>query len=312
MKIVFFGSSKFVIPIIEVLRKNFDLALVVTTEKFPTDPVLSYCNTNKIPSLSVSNLSDPNFIRQLGGSTFEFSLGVLASFGSIIPNEVLNLFPKGIINIHPSLLPRYRGPTPVQTAILNGDKKTGVTIIKLDKEVDHGAILFQTKENILPNDTNESLYERLFKLGAGSIVSTIELYLKGKIKLRKQNHAKATFTKRLTREDGYVDISKLNPFDKLRVGHSAELSRSHAERSRSIKTQNSKLLNRMIRAYYPWPGVWTRIGIRNNESGIRDKILKFLPKKKIQVEGRKPMSYKDFINGYPKIGKEILTKLEIN
>ena len=288
LKIIFFGSSKFVIPIIEALRKNFDLCLVITTEKLLTDPIPSYCIKSKVRYYVVTDFRDRQVLQEL--ARLNADVGVLASFGAILPNEVLNLFPHGIINIHPSLLPKYRGPTPVQTVILNGDKTTGVTVIKLDEQVDHGPILAQRKEPILENDTAESLYERLFKLSASSIVSTIELYLKGKIELRKQNHAKATFTKRLSREDGHIDLQ--NPPAK-------------------------EIFDRMIRAYDPWPGVWTSIQTTNNKQLLTTKKtsevrIKFLPEKKIQVEGKKPMSYKDFINGYPKIGKEILTKLEIN
>lgn len=300
LKVIFFGSSKHVIPIIEVLKKNFDLALVVTTETpkpslaLPSQtwrsyPVIKHCVGNKIPYLSISNLSDPNLKSLI--LNLKSPLAVLASFGAIIPSEVLNLFPHGIINVHPSLLPKYRGPTPVQTAILNGDKTTGVTIIKLDEQVDHGPILAQVEEPIFESDTSESLYQRLFRLCSSSIVSTIELYLKGKIKLREQNHAEATFTKRLSRQYGYIDLQK---------------------------TPKPEIIDRMIRAYYPWPGAWTQWKM-SREAGSRSagengkwKIVKFLPEKKIQVEGKKPMNYKDFINGYPKIGKEILTKLGIN
>ncbi|MEK7518080.1 MAG: methionyl-tRNA formyltransferase [Patescibacteria group bacterium] len=290
-KIVFFGSSKFVIPIIEVLRKNFDLSFIVTTEKEPTDSVPSYCAENKIPFLSVSNLSDP--ILNSKFLILNSQLGVLASFGAIIPKRILNAFPKGIINIHPSLLPKYRGPTPVQTSILNGDKTTGATIIKLDEEVDHGPIIVQKDAKILPNDTAESLHERLFRLGAGSIVQTIELYLKGEITPKEQNHSQATFTKRLTREDGFIDIQS---------------------------PPSSQILDRMIRAYHPWPGVWTKLkmnpstslrlrGSDSRSSGKKLKIIKLLPENKIQVEGKRPMIYKDFINGYPE-GKDIFEKLE--
>jgi len=299
MKVVFFGSSKHVIPIIEMLKNNLELSLVITTEHGPNSPIASYCKKYKLHYYIVLEFrkQKEEIMKKVQSTRAE--VGVLASFGAVIPNDVLHTFPKGIINIHPSLLPKYRGPTPVQTAILNGDTTTGVTIIKLDEQVDHGPILAQRKEPILENDTAESLYERLFKLSASSIVRTIELYLKGKIELRQQNHVKATFTKRLSRVDGYVDISKL-------------------------KTQNSKLLNRMIRAYHPWPGVWTNIQTTTNKQLLTTKKtsevsnqklevrIKFLPEKKIQVEGKKPMSYNDFINGYPKIGKEILTKLEIN
>lgn len=267
LKTVFFGSSKFVIPIIETLKDNFKLSLVITTERELNSPIVSYCKMHKLHYYIVLEYrKQKNEIIKIIQST-KATLGVLASFGAIIPNEVLNLFPHGIINIHPSLLPKYRGPTPVQTAILNGDKTTGVTIIKLDEQVDHGPILAQKKELIEKNDTAESLYERLFKLSASSIVDTIELYLKGKIKLIKQNHDKATFTKKLSRVDGHINLQ--NP-------------------------PSPKILDRMVRAYYPWPSTWTELRIKNHELRI-----KFLPEKKIQVEGKKPMSYKDFINGYP-------------
>lgn len=283
MKVIFFGSSKYVIPIIEVLKKNFDLALVVTTEKSAIDPVLSYCIKSKVCYYVVTDFRNKKILKELRKTNA--SLGVLASFGAILPNEILRIFPKGIINIHPSLLPKYRGPSPVQAAILNGDKKTGVTIIKLDGEVDHGPILAQKEELIKENDTAESLYERLFKLSAGSIVQTIELYLKKKITPQEQDNSNATFTKRLSRQDGYIDFKK---------------------------PPKPEMLHRMIHAYNPWPSAWTKWKMENvPQDGIplrgrKWKIIKFLPDKKIQVEGKKPMSYKDFLNGYPNLNPVIL------
>lgn len=276
--VIFFGSSKFVIPILEVLRKNFDLKLVITTEKNPTDAVPSYCKANNIEFLSVSNLSNQIVKSQL--LNVNCQTAVLTYFGLIIPKEILQIFPKGIINIHPSLLPKYRGPTPVQTAILNGDKTTGVSIIKLDEQVDHGPILGQEKEGILDTDTAESLYKRLFEKGASLLLKILNNYLKGSLKPIAQNHKEATFTKHLTRQDGYLSISNV--------------------------TTTVVRIERMIRAYFPWPGVWTRL---RQDSG-QSKIIKFLPDKKIQVEGKKPMSYKDFINGYPNAKSVILQILQ--
>ena len=293
VNVVFFGSSKFVIPILEVLRRNFDLSLVLTTENPKTlkvdlalqgealqsYAVVEYCVKKKIKYLSVSGLSDPNL--KLKIENLKLEIAVLADFGLIIPQQILNVFPMGIINIHPSLLPKYRGPTPVQTAILNGEKITGVSIMKLDKEIDHGPILGQEKEEILDTDTADILYKRLFEKGANLLIKVLPNYIKGSLKPTTQNHKEATFTKTLTRQDGYVDISK-------------------------IKMQKSKI-DRMIRAYFPWPGVWFATKLNNVE-----KIIKLLPDQKIQVEGKKPVSYKDFLNGYPKEGKEILEKLKLS
>ncbi len=298
MKIIFFGSSQHVIPIIDALQNNYDLSLVLTTENpalpagrpkgdlalqgdaLQSYPVVKYCVENKIPYLSVSNLSDHN-TKYLILNT-QSPVAILADFGLIIPQSILNMFPMGIINIHPSLLPKYRGPTPVQTAILNGEKITGVTIIKLDEEVDHGPILGQEKEKILPTDTAETLYKRLFEKGANLLIKLLPDYLNTKLKPFPQNHKNSTFTEHLIRQDGFIDLSssslKIDPSTALRI---------------KLK----------IRAYHPWPGVWTNIMI--NDKGLR---IKLLPENKIQVEGKKPMGYKDFLNGYPQL-KQQLEKL---
>src|SRR3989344_2885604 len=119
MNIVFFGSSRFVIPIIEKLRKNNTVSLIVTTEDTPQEAIPKYANKENIPYISVKKI-DHSVVEKISSEHAEFA--VLAYFGIIVPDEFLALFPKGILNIHPSLLPLYRGPTPVQSAIINGDK----------------------------------------------------------------------------------------------------------------------------------------------------------------------------------------------
>jgi len=274
MKIVFFGASKYVIPLIEMLNSNFDLVLVVTTELNPNDTIPSFCKKNNIPCLSVKTIADS--LEEIKAKNAE--LGVLAYFGLLLPKELLNTFPKGILNIHPSILPKYRGATPVQTAILNGDSETGVTIIKLDEELDHGPILAQEKEKVLSNDTTATLHDKLFTKGTDMLKKLIPEHIEGKIKLQDQKHDEASFTERdLTRQHGYFDIN--NPPSKEK-------------------------LDRMIRAYYPWPGVWSKMQI-----GDKEKIVKFLPENKLQVEGKKPVSLKDFLNGYPDLEEKTTTFL---
>jgi methionyl-tRNA formyltransferase len=270
MKIVFFGSSAYVVPVIDKLKDNFEIELAVTTEK-EDGTVPKFCVEHKLPYLSVSSLSDPKFNSELLNLNSE--LAVLADFGLIIPEAILNKFKYGILNIHPSLLPKYRGPAPVQGAILNNEKETGVSIIKLDDKVDHGPILTQTKEEIRSDDTTQSLYERSFEIGSELLYQNIKQYIKGLLKLTEQDHKKATFTKILTRNDGYFDFN--NP-------------------------PSPEKLDLMTRAYFPWPGAWTR---------WNGKILKFLPGKKLQVEGKNPVGYKDFVNGYPNLDKRLLSLL---
>ena len=216
-------------------------------------------------------------------------VGVLASFGAIVPKKLLNFPKKGILNIHPSLLPKYRGPSPVQTAILNGEKQTGVTIIKMDEEIDHGPIVAQFIEEILPTDTSESLYFRLFSAGAEVLKTILQAYLEGKIQSQEQDHTRATYTKKLTREDGFIPLGKLKE---------------------AIGGNNAELIDRQIRAYYPWPGTWVNLKLKTQNSKLNNTRLKILQAHleneklildQVQLEGKKPVSFKQFCEGYPEI-----------
>lgn len=285
LKIVFLGSDKFVLPIVEELNENFDLSLIVTTEHNPNGPVSSFTKDHKIELVDVQQFNNVT-MKQL--SSVQAPIAVLAYFGVILPPEVLNIFPKGIINIHPSLLPKYRGPTPVQTAILNGETETGVTIIKLDEEVDHGPVFTQEELSVEPTDTTQTLHEKLFTKGAQMLPGVLNSYLNDSVEPIAQNHTEASFTDHLTRDSGYFDGS-----------------------TPPGKTE----LDRMIRAYFPWPGVWTTLRIKNKE--LRIKLLPATSHPELdsgshsfllQVEGKNPMSYKDFLNGYPEL-KDWLQKI---
>jgi methionyl-tRNA formyltransferase len=209
-------------------------------------------------------------------STKQPDVGILASYGRILAPKALN-FPKhGVLNIHPSLLPKHRGPTPVPTALLKNEKVVGVTIFKMDEKVDHGPILAQFKETIKPDENAEDLLKRLFKAGAKVLLTILPAYLEGKIKLRKQDHKKATYTKKFTRADGKIDWQK-----------------------------PASYLERLIRAMQPWPGAWTMVKIKPGQKPKRLKILKAHLKNKklildqVQLEGKKPVAFKQFQEGYP-------------
>ena len=267
MKVVFFGSSRYVVPVLEMIHDQFDLPLVVTTEQNKMDAVPFYCESKKIEYLTIRKSAD--LISNYQIEETMANIGIVADFGILIPVQLMNVFPYGIINIHPSLLPKYRGPTPVQNAILNGETETGVTIIKLDKYLDHGPVVAQIGgEKINENDTAKSLYERLFKSSAPLLLIVLNKFEHNNIVLSEQNHNLATFTKILTREDGYFDYKNQQDLTKF---------------------------DNFIRAYYPWPGAWTKAKLHSQGD---EKIVKFLPGQKVQVEGGKEMEYKDLINGY--------------
>lgn len=203
-------------------------------------------------------------------SLAEADLGVIAAYGKILIQKELNATKFGCINVHPSLLPKYRGASPIQEAILHGDKVAGVTIIKMDAKVDHGEILYQEEIPISKTETFESFAKSVFLKAAEILPQLIADYLDGKITPCEQNHTQASFCSRLTRESGYFDINT---------------------------PPNPETLDQMIRAYHPWPGVWCR---------WREKIVKFLPGGLIQMEGKKAIPIKDFLNGYPDFPLNVL------
>jgi len=241
MKIIFFGSSDFVYPILKKLQEKFEVVKIISSPE----------QLNKKAIKQIKPLNPDLF--------------VVASFGKILSGELLKIPKLGSINIHPSLLPKYRGPSPIQTAILNGEIKTGVSFIKMDEKVDHGPIIKQFEEPILPGDTFATLSKRLFEKAAENLESVINRFTKGQTD-KPQDDSKTTFTKILKRADGYIDVEK---------------------------PPNKQKLERMIRAFTPWPGAWTRYCL--NPQTSQKNLIKLLPNQKIQVEGRRQMSYKDFI-----------------
>ncbi len=238
LKVVFFGTPDFVDPVLGALKENFEVVLEV-----------------RDPGEHLSDLS-----RKL--HSLQPDLLVVAAFGKIIPKDILDIPKYGSLNIHPSLLPKYRGPSPLQSAILNGDKETGITIIKMDKEMDHGPIVAQEVFSLSDSTNFQVLSKEIFRSSAELLVKIIPDFIEGKIKFRVQDDAGATFCTPISKQDGYFEID--NP-------------------------PSAEKLDRMIRAYYPWPSAWTK---------WKGKIVKFLPGQMVQMEGKKAVPLKDFFNGY--------------
>jgi methionyl-tRNA formyltransferase len=196
-------------------------------------------------------------------------LAILAAYGKILPRDFIDIFPRGVINIHPSLLPQFRGPTPISEAILKGNKTTGVSLFLIDNKIDHGPIIAQKNLIIKPFDNQQSLTQRLFLLGAQLLEEKLSKHLEGKIIPQPQNHRKATFTRLLSRQDGQTKSSCLK---KAILG----------------KSPWPKKIDRAIRAFYPWPGTYLIV------NGQRVKILKTHLKNNqlkvdlIQFAGQKP------------------------
>lgn len=290
MKIVFMGTPEFGAMILEGLCKaNLKPVLVITAPDKPVGrkqiitppPVKIMAQQYRISVvLQPAKILDSRF--QILDSKPE--LIVVAAYGEILPQEILTIPKYGCLNIHPSLLPKYRGATPVQSAILNGDKETGLTIILMDEQIDHGPILSQKKTIIGPNETTSQLHDRLALMGSELLIDAIPDWIREKIKLRPQDDKKATYTKILTKKDGEINW-----------------------------TRPAQEIERQIRAFCPWPGAYTfwereAVKIKNfKKTKVRKKILlKILEARlqnhkliieKVQAEGKKPMNFKDFLRG---------------
>ena len=292
MKIVFFGTPEYVLPILKKVHKKFvtgpgksPISAVVTQPPKPVgrkqilnfSPVDKWAHEHKIPIYySASELVE---------NPPEATLGILASYGEIIKKDVIGLFPQGILVIHPSLLPKYRGASPVPAAIAAGDSETGISIIRMDEKMDHGPIVCQSKEPILSDDTGASLRNRLFEKSADVLIEMIPAYIQGKIKLKPQNDKDATFTKLMKKEDGFINLNTDQP---------------------------ATTVHNFIRAISPWPGAWTLVKLDTNDSQVkrRLKLLKTHLEKdpatdnlslvidEVQLEGKSPVSWKQFREGY--------------
>jgi methionyl-tRNA formyltransferase len=160
-----------------------------------------------------------------------------------------------LLNIHPSLLPEFRGASPIQAALATGKAVTGVSVIQMDSQMDHGPLVSQFKETILSEDTNESLRQRLFERSALFLEELIPHYISGKIKPKAQNHEAATFTKLLKREDGYIPGSILTS---VLNGQSTEDIALRFVKDMAVPATASSVVH-LHKAFSPWPGLYTKI-----------------------------------------------------
>ena len=247
-QIVFFGSSEFSLPVLEKIlnAQGLSLCAIITTPDKPAGRHL------KLTPNPVKVLAQKNNILILEPNHYHLEpdvVGLVAAYGKIIPQEILDKFNGQIYNIHPSLLPKYRGPSPLQQQILDGITETGVTIIQLDALMDHGPVVAITHDIISPDDTTETLGNRLFEKGADLFIDQYSVLSTQK---KEQDHSQATYTKKLTRQDGFLPWEE---FNKLITN----------------STQN-RHAPRLFRAFFPWPGVWSI-----DPHGQRRKLVSLSP-----------------------------------
>jgi len=233
-RLVFMGTPSFAVPALEGLIDSYEVVGVVTQpdkrtgrgRKVVAPPVKQAAMARGLPVLQPKTLRQPEVIEEL--KALAPTVIVVAAYGQILPSEVLAIPPRGCLNVHPSLLPKYRGAAPIAGAILAGEEETGVTIMLMDEGMDTGPILAQRRLMIEPEDTTESLSRKLARLGADLLIETLPRWLRGEIAPQPQDDSRATYTKPIAKEDGLIDWSL-----------------------------PAVEIWRRCRAYYPWPSAYT-------------------------------------------------------
>ena len=237
MRLVFLGTPQFAIPSLSRLRESHEITLVITRPSRPfgrkrlltPPPVFDEAARLGLECIQPRNVNSPDVIGRV--RSIRAAALVAVAFGRIVGPELLRAAPRGVLNVHPSLLPRHRGAAPVQGAILAGDSKTGVTIMQMDEGLDTGPVLTQRATAIGSNETALDLESRLAVAGADLLVETLERLERGELEPRRQDESLATTTRPLKRADGIVDWRK--PAEEV---------------------------YRRWRAFHPWPGTSTNAG----------------------------------------------------
>jgi methionyl-tRNA formyltransferase len=230
LRVVFFGSPEIAVPTLRSLATNpaFEVALVVTQAARGTSPVERAAEGLGLAVYKPATLRDPASREPLILATPD--LFVVAAFGLIFRQRTLEIPRLGCINVHPSLLPKYRGASPIVAAIASGDRETGVALMVMDAGIDTGAVISQERASIVDDDTSESLGIRLAHLGADMAVRDIPRWVKGKLVASPQQGSQASLTRTLTKADGWIDW-----------------------------TRPATEIERHIRSMWPWPRAWTTI-----------------------------------------------------
>ncbi len=286
MNIVFFGNTKYSRIVGTSLFNHFGLTAVVTLPDQPLGrkkvltptPTKAFALEHDVPVIETLELNE-QIVTKIKLLKPDFL--IVADYRLFLPKSLLDVPSNAAINVHHSLLPKYRGPSPAPSAILAGEKVSGVTIMLMTQALDAGDILSQKTYVLKPEETTDSLLTVLNTQGAEILINVLEDFSTYKIQARPQDEQQATFTPHITKEDGFIDLD--NP-------------------------PTPEQFDRMVRAYFPWPNVWSKIKIKNpsTSSGQRQESrIKFLPNKQVQLEGKNTVDLEVFYRGYPHLAATI-------
>jgi methionyl-tRNA formyltransferase len=306
LRIVFFGTPEFAVPTLDaLLRSRHPVVGVVTQPDRPRGrghrvsdaPVKQQAQAAGIPILQPDTLKTPEFLDAL--RAFAADLGIVAAYGRILTDAVLAVPPLGMINVHASLLPRYRGAAPVHRAVIAGDTETGVTIMRVVKALDAGPMLATVRRRIGPDETSDQVEQSLASLGADLLVATVDALHTGRAVEIPQDDRAATYAPRLTKADGVVDWSAtaLRIHNLIRGLHPWPHAFAHVADRRIILHRSTVRHSGGPDDPGPAtePGTILRAHGDHLDVATGDGVLGLL---EIQAEGKRPMAARDFLAGH--------------
>lgn len=318
MKTVFFGSPAIASDLLSLLNEGhyLDIALIVTQPDKPVGKNLKLTPTpvkQLAQKLNISIFDGDMRNKEIQMDLIsrllkeKFKLGILYAYGSLIPASIINLFPQGIWNMHPSLLPLYRGPSPTAYPLLLGDTKTGVTIMKLVQKLDAGPIINQREVLIDPLSTRESLEKKLTILGASLIKESIYKITENSFApTYDQDASNSTYTRLLKKEDGYISpllIRKTLSGESTIYNEIPPIIREYEEKYKlNFSFTAAQIVWNMYRAFQPWPGIWTTILTPQGQKRLLIKKVSLqqnnLYIQEVQLEGKRSVDFAVFNKAY--------------
>ncbi len=307
LKIIFMGTADFGVPVLEKLADSRESKIAVITQpdrpqgrgrKILPTPIKKIALDKGLEVFQPENINDEESIKRI--EEFNPNIILVVAYGQILSSHILNIPKIGCINIHGSLLPKYRGAAPINRAIINGEKETGITFMFMKEKVDAGEIIFQEKIDILPDETYGELYYKLSALSTSSLPKLLEKIKSGKIERISQDNKLATFARKMNKEDGKIDWSdKGEKVYNLIRGTIPFPGAFTYYKGRKLKITRVRFLDNYqdeADTGYPKPGIVVKIGkdgilISTGDKGII-KILRLIP------TGSKELTAIQFVNGY--------------
>ena len=310
LRLVFFGTPEFAVPTLDALLDSRHSVVGVVTrpdrargrgQKTSVTPVKARALLGRLPVLQPERMNDPDFLASL--TSLDADLGIVAAYGKILTESVLAMPRLGMVNVHASLLPRYRGAAPVHRAVIDGEAETGVTIMRMVKALDAGPMLATARYAIGPEETSADVERELAKLGAPLLMSVVDALAAGPVQDVPQDDLAATYAPRITREDGIIDWPR-----------------------------PARVLHNLIRGLHPWPHAFTyhrgkrlillrSMPLENSQplsvpgtiveaSADRFRVATgsgLLGITQLQAEGRRPMTAREFLAGHALATGDALT-----